>query len=66
MTIRFSKEEMQKAMKTIKSSVKSGKGQPTQLKMTAMNGKTYTMKQKAYCGLFDNQAKFFIHHSRLP
>ena len=24
------------------------------------------MKQKQYCGLFDNQAKFFIHHSRLP
>ena len=66
MTIRFDKAEMQKAMKTVKSSVKSGKGQPSQLKMTAMNGKTYTMKQKAYCGLFDNQAKFFIHHSRLP
>lgn len=66
MTIRFSKEEMQKAMKQVKASVKSGKGQPSQLKMTAMNGKTYTMKQKAYCGLFDNQAKFFIHHSRLP
>ena len=66
MTIRFSKDEMQKAMKTVKSSVKSGKGQPSSLKMKAMNGKTYTMKQKAYCGLFDNQAKFFIHNSRLP
>ena len=66
MTIRFSKEEMQKAMKQVKTSVKSGKGQPSSLKMKAMNGKTYTMKQKAYCGLFDNQAKFFIHNSRLP
>ena len=27
MTIRFSKEEMQKAMKQVKASVKSGKGQ---------------------------------------
>ena len=66
MTIRFDKAEMQKAMKTVKSSVKSGKGQPQELRMKAMNGKTYTMKQKQYCGLFDNQAKFFIHHSRLP
>ena len=65
MTIRFSKEEMQKAMKTVKTSVKSGKGQPTSIKMKAMNGKTYTMKQKQYCGLFDNQAKFIIHHSRM-
>lgn len=66
MTIRFDKAEMQKAMKQVKASVKQGKGQPSSLKMKAMNGKTYTMKQKAYCGLFDNQAKFFIHHSRLP
>ena len=66
MTIRFDKAEMQKAMKTVKASVKQGKGQPSQLKMKAMNGKTYTMKQKQYCGLFDNQAKFFIHNSRLP
>ena len=31
MTIRFSKPEMQKAMKTVKTSVKSGKGQPTKI-----------------------------------
>ena len=66
MTIRFDKAEMQKAMKQVKASVKQGKGQPQELRMKAMNGKTYTMKQKAYCGLFDNQAKFFIHNSRLP
>ena len=66
MTIRFDKAEMQKAMKQVKASVKQGKGQPLSLKMKAMNGKTYTLKKKQYCGLFDNQAKFFIHHSRLP
>lgn len=66
MTIRFSKAEMQKAMKTVKASVKQGKGQPPSIKMKAMNGKTYTLKKNQYCGLFDNQAKFFIHHSRLP
>ena len=66
MTIRFDKAEMQKAMKQVKTSVKQGKGQPSQLKMTAMNGKTYTLKKNQYCGLFDNQAKFFIHNSRLP
>ena len=66
MTIRFSKDEMQKAMKQVKASVKQGKGQPSSLKMKAMNGKTYTMKQKAYCGLFDNQVKFYMANSRYP
>ena len=66
MTIQFSKAEMQKAMNTVKANVKQGKGQPSEIKMKAMNGKTYTMKKEQYCGLFDNQAKFFIHNSRLP
>ena len=66
MTIRFDKAEMQKAMKTVKASVKSGKGQPKELRMKAMNGKTYTMKQKAYCGLFDNQVKFYMAKGRYP
>lgn len=66
MTVKFSKAEMQKAMKQVKASVKDGKGQPSSIKMTAMNGKTYSMKRKQYCGLFDNQAKFFIHNSRMP
>lgn len=66
MTIKFSKAVMQKAMKQVKASVKNGKGQPSSIKMTAMNGKTYSMKRKQYCGLFDNQAKFFIHNSRMP
>ena len=66
MTIRFDKAEMQKAMKQVKTSVKQGKGQPSSLKMKAMNGKTYTMKQKAYCGLFDNQVKFYMAQGRYP
>ena len=66
MTIRFSKVEMQKAMKQVKTSVKQGKGQPSSIKMVAMNGKTYTMKQKQYCGLFDNQVKFYMANSRYP
>ena len=66
MTIRFDKAEMQKVMKTVRENVKQGKGQPSSIKMKAMNGKTYTLKKNQYCGLFDNQAKFFIHHSRLP
>ena len=66
MTIRFSKAEMTKAMNTVKANVKQGKGQPKQIKMTDMDGKKRTLTQKQYCGLFDNQAKFFIHNSRLP
>lgn len=64
MTIRFSKDEMQKAMKTVRENVKQGKGQPLQLKMKDMNGKTHIMKKNQYCGLFDNGAKFFIHNGR--
>ena len=57
---------MQKAMNTVKTSVKNGKGQPSELKMVDMNGKKHTMKKKQYCGLFDNQAKFFQNNNRLP
>ena len=66
MAIRFDKAEMQKAMKQVKASVKQGKGQPSSIKMKAMNGKTYTMKQKQYCGLFDNQVKFYMANARYP
>ena len=64
MTIRFDKAEMQKAMKTVRENVKQGEGQPLQLKMKDMNGKTHLMKKNQYCGLFDNGAKFFIHNGR--
>lgn len=66
MAIRFSKEEMQNAMKTVKKSVKKGVGQPSKIKMTDMNGKVREMTKKQYCGLFDNQAKFFLDRGRLP
>ena len=66
MTIRFDKAEMQKAMKTVKTSVKSGKGQPSAITMTDMDGKKHTMKKKQYCGLFDNQVKFYMANGRYP
>ena len=66
MTIRFDKTEMQKAMKTVKTSVKSGKGQPSAITMTDMDGKKHTMKKKQYCGLFDNQVKFYMANGRYP
>lgn len=66
MSIRFSKAEMQKMMNTVKKNVMAGKGQPAEIKMKDMNGKLHVMKKKQYCGLLDNQAKFFIHNSRLP
>ena len=66
MTIRFSKDEMQKAMKTVKKSVIKGTGQPAKIKMTDMNGKAHEMSKKQYCGLFDNQAKFFLDRGRYP
>ena len=66
MAIRFSKTEMQKAMQTVKTSVKQGKGQPKEIKMKDMDGKTHLMKQKQYCGLFDNQVKFYMANARYP
>lgn len=66
MTIRFDKTEMQKAMKQVKTSVKSGKGQPSAITMTDMDGKKHTMKKKQYCGLFDNQVKFYMANNRYP
>lgn len=64
LTVRFSKAEMQKLMKTIKTSVKQGKKQPSSVTMTDMNGKKHTMKKKQYCGLLDNQVKFYMANGR--
>ena len=66
MTIRFSKAEMQKAMKEVKKRVKLGAGQPAKVRMVDMNGKAHDMTKKQYCGLFDNQAKFFMDRGRYP
>ena len=66
MTIRFSKDEMQKLMKTVKANVKAGKGQPKEVKMKDMSGKTHTLKKRQYCGLLDNQVKFYMSKGRYP
>lgn len=64
--IRFDVSTMKKGMKNIHDSVKAGKGQPSSLTLTDMNGKKRTLKKKQYCGLFDNQAKYFLNNSRYP
>lgn len=66
MTVQFSKAEMQKLMKTVKQNVKDGKKQPSEVKMKDLNGKTHTMKKKQYCGLLDNQVKFYMKNGRYP
>lgn len=64
--IRFSKEEMKKAAKTVQSNVKKGLGQPKTLRMKDLNGKLHILKKNEYCGLFDNQASYFKKNHRLP
>ena len=64
--IRFNVNEMKKAMKTIRTSVKNGKGQPKTITMTTMDGKKKTLTKKEYCGLFDNQASYFHKNGRYP
>lgn len=64
--IRFSKEEMKKAAKTVQSNVKKGLGQPKTLRMKDLNGNLHILKKNEYCGLFDNQASFFKKNHRLP
>ena len=60
------KETIKKAMKTVRASVKAGKDQPKTLTMTDMNGKKRILTKKQYCGLFDNQAKYFHANGRYP
>lgn len=66
MVIQFNKNEMTKAMKTIRTQVKNEGKQPSSITMTDRNGKKQKLSKKQYCGLFDNQAGYFLQNGRYP
>lgn len=63
---KFLKSEMSKASKTLRKSIKDGKGLPKSIKMTDSNGKTHTVEKKYYNGLFEAQNVFIMKNGRYP
>lgn len=65
--MRFSKDEMNKASKTIRASLKKNNTLPTFVSMKDMDtGKKHDVNQKQYAGLFENENVFRLSHSRQP
>lgn len=62
----FSKAEMQSASKTIRKSIKEGKGLPLTVTMKSREGKTCKLSKKEYNGLFEAQNVFIRNNNRLP
>lgn len=64
---RFSKNEMNKASKTIVESIRKGKGLPRVVEMKEMDhNKTIRVDKSHYNGLFESQNVFIRGHGRLP
>lgn len=64
--IRFNKEEMKTASRKIRKYIRENEKQPSIIQMKDMDGKTKTLTQTQYCGLFDNMASFWFANGRLP
>ena len=62
----YSKQELINKSKTIRKSVKDGKGLPKTLKMKAMDGKTYTLERTEYLGLYQQRNIFILKNGRQP
>ena len=64
--VRFSKEEMNKASKTIRASLRKNNTLPSSVKMKDMEGKNHNMTKKQYAGLFESENVFRIKNNRQP
>ena len=64
--MRFSKSEMQKASKTIRTSIKANKGLPSTITMKSMDGKSHKITKAQYNGLFEAQNIFILKNNRYP
>ena len=64
--VRFSKDEMNKASKTIRASLRKNNTLPSSVKMKDMEGKNHNMTKKQYAGLFENENVFRLSHNRQP
>ena len=63
---RYSKAEMSKASKTLRTNIKNGKGYLSYLNMTDMNGKKHKLTKAEYMGLFEAQNVFILKNGRYP
>lgn len=64
--MKFSKDEMKKAGKMIRKSIKEGRGHPTELILENMDGKLVNVSKAYYNGLFEAQNIFIRNHGRKP
>lgn len=64
--VKFSKKEMNKASKIIRTSIKNNKGLPSSVTMTDMAGKNHKLNKTHYNGLFEAQNVFIRKHGRYP
>lgn len=64
--MKFSKDEMKKAGNIIRKSIKEGKGQPKEIILKNMDGKTVKVSKAFYNGLFEAQNIFIKNHGRKP
>ena len=63
---RFSKTEMSKASKTLRTNIRNSKGYLSYLTMTDMTGKKHKLTKGEYMGLFEAQNIFLMKHGRSP
>ena len=64
--IRFTKTELSNASKTIRASVKDGKGLPKSISLHDSNGKIRNLKVTEYLGLFQQKNIFILRNGREP
>ena len=62
----FSKAVMSATAKTIRNSIKDGKGYPSSVTMKDMNGKSHKITKAQYMGLFEAQNVFILKNNRYP
>lgn len=63
---RFSTTNMNLAAQQIQSSIASNRGLPESIELTATDGKTYTLKQPQYAGLFESRNLYIRTHGKYP
>lgn len=64
--VKFSKAEMSKTAKTIRTNIKADKGLPSSVTMKDTNGKSHKITKAQYNGLFEAQNVFIMKNNRYP
>ena len=64
--VKFMNDAIVKASKTLRKSVKEGKGLPSSLSIKDSNGKTHKLSKVQYLGLFQQRNIFTLKNGRYP